>query len=127
MRFLLKMLLLFWMGPLYSQAVYSSYYTESFPTIFRSQINKVNRQITFDPNAVTIATEVKGGKEIQVLTVQEVNYNEGVVQIFCTNRNDQKVTIVLPEQEKVEIIDYYALHPKTGEEYQLRFHVERIP
>jgi hypothetical protein len=113
------------MGTLYPQAVYTSYFTESFPTIFRSHIEEVNRQITFDPNSVTIATEMNQGKEIEVLTVQKVSYTDGLLQILCTTRNNRQVTIVLPEQEKVEIIDYYARDPKTKEEYQLRFHVER--
>ena len=108
------------------QIVYSSPFTHTYPTIFSSKIEKVNRRISFEPNTVTITTDTEQGKEIEILTVQEVVHYEGKVSIFCTTRNNQHVTISLPVQERVEIIDYYSEDPKTKEEYQLRFYVERV-
>ena len=108
------------------QIVFHSPYTQTWPTIFTSEIEEVNRRISFEPNTITIATETENGKDIEVLTVQNVVQYEGKVSIFCTTRNNQNVTIALPEQERVEIIDYYSQDPKTKEEYQLRFYVERV-
>lgn len=112
-------------GNIFSQVSYVSYFTESYPTIFRSHIEEVNRTISLDTVNVIISTATTDGKEIEVLKVQKVIYYEGKVSIFCTTRDNRKVTIVIPEQETVEIIDYYSHYPGSLEEYQLRFHVER--
>lgn len=107
------------------QIVYTSPFTHTYPNIFTSSIEDVNRNITFEPNTITIATETAQGKEIEILTVREVLHYEGKVSMFCTTRNNRHVTIALPEQERVEIIDYFSQDPKTKEDYQLRFYVER--
>ena len=84
------MIFLLLIAPLISsgQIVYTSPFTESYPTIFTSKVEEINRRITFEPSTVSIATEKERGKEIGVLTVQEVVHNEGPVSIFCTSLSE---------------------------------------
>ena len=121
--------LIFLIAPFYllGQQVYFSPYTQSFPTGLASEIEDINRRITFEPNTITIATETEQGKEIEVLSIEATDYvNENIV-FLCQDRSKRKITIAVPEQqEKVEIIDYYYRSPKTNEEVQLRFHVEQL-
>ncbi|MDT0685930.1 hypothetical protein [Autumnicola psychrophila] len=119
-------LLFLFVENLFCQAIFNSYFTESYPSIFTSQTDNINRQITFGSNRITIATKIEGGKEIQVLTVQEVHSREGTLTFVCTSSNGRKVTIDLPEQEQVNKINYYTREPGTREEYQLTFYVEQI-
>lgn len=90
MRLFAFILLILTAGTLYSQATYVSPFTHTYPTIFTSEIIKINRIISFEPNEITIVTEVENGKEIEILTVQEIDYTEGNLLIFCTTRNNRK-------------------------------------
>lgn len=80
--------------------------------------------IIFEPQTITITTEVKGGKEIEVLDIEGHNTQDGSITFFCVSRGHQKITIAIPKQEQVEVIDYYYYSPERQEETQLRFHVE---
>lgn len=113
-------------GTLHSQVTYTSYHTESHPTIFSSKVELINRSITFSPNSISIATEVDNGKEIEVLMIREINNRNGSLIISCLTKKNKPVTISLPDQEPVKFIDYFSFHPKTREEFQLRFYIQVI-
>lgn len=109
------------------QQVFYSPFTHTYPTIFTSKIEDVNRRITLEPNTITIATETEEGKEIEILAIQATEIINGNFVFLCQNRSKQKITIAIPEgQEQIEIIDYFFRSPKTNEEIQLRFYVEQI-
>lgn len=124
MRFLI-LWFLFTTGSLYSQDVYTSYFTETYPSIFKSRIEKTFRTITFEPGTVTITTNVNGGKQIEVLAVQKLDFSANSLKIYCTTRGGLEVVLVLPQKKIIEFIDYYSRHPTTGEEFQVRFFVEQ--
>lgn len=112
---------------LFAQVTYTSYYTQSFPTIFTTEIMDVNRTIIFESETITITTEVEGGKEIEVLDIEKHDLTNGAFTFFCKNRNNRNITIAIPDnQEEIELIDYYYRSPKTNEKIQLRFYVEQI-
>jgi hypothetical protein len=109
------------------QEVYYSPITETFPNIFESEFKKINRRIVFEANEVTIVTETKQGKDIEVLNIQEIQIVDDKLVLLCLNRSKQKITISIPEErEQLMFIDYYYRSLKTGEEIQLRFHVEEM-
>lgn len=121
--------LILFFAPYYllGQEVFYSPFTQTFPTIFKSEIEDINRKIYFEPNTITIATDTKEGKEIEVLVIQATNTVNGNLVFLCQNKSKQKITIAIPEEQKqVEVIDYYYRSSKTNEEIQLRFHVEQI-
>ncbi|SKB53992.1 hypothetical protein SAMN05660903_01266 [Salegentibacter salinarum] len=112
---------------LIGQEVYNSTFTETYPNIFRSQFEKINRRIVFEPNDVTIVTETKEGKDIEVLNIQETRYIDDRLILLCQNRSKRKITIALPaEHEELLYIDYYYRSLTTNEEVQIRFHVEEM-
>lgn len=125
MRELALLFCIFFTGKVFSQITYTSYFTQSFPTTFTTEIQNIDRRITFESQTISITTEIKGGKEIEMLNVEGHDIQEGTLIFFCKNRSKQNVTIAIPRQEKVEVIDYYYRSPKKKEEVQLRFHVER--
>ncbi len=109
------------------QEIYYSPFTETYPNIYRSEFEKINRRIVFEPNDVTIVTETPQGKDIEVLKIQETRIVDNRLILICTNRRKSKVTLVLPEeQEELLYIDYYYRPPSTNEEIQIRFHVEEM-
>lgn len=109
------------------QEVYYSPFTETYPNIYRSEFEQINRRIVFEPNAVTIVTETPKGKDIEVLNIQETRIVDNRLSLICTNRSKRKITIVFPkEQEEFLYIDYYYRSLTTNEEIQLRLHVEEM-
>lgn len=113
---------------LFGQEVYYSPFTETYPNIFESEFFKINRRIVFEPNEVTIVTETKQGKDIEVLNIQEIEIIGDKIVLLCQNKSKQKITISIPEeQDQLMFIDYYYRPPKKNEEIQLRFHVEEFP
>lgn len=126
MKWIVFLLLILSAGALRSQVTYTSVYTESYPTIFSSQVVLINRSITFSPNAISIATEVDNGKEIEVLMIREINNRNGSLIVSCLTKKNIPVTISFPDQEPVTYIDYFSFHPKTREEFQLRFYIQGI-
>jgi hypothetical protein len=93
------------------QEVYHSSLTETYPNIYRSEFKWVDRRIVFEPNDVTIETQVIDDRII----------------LSCKNRSKRKITIVFPkEQEEFLYIDYYYRSLTTNEEIQVRLHIEEL-
>ncbi|WP_037314155.1 hypothetical protein [Salegentibacter sp. Hel_I_6] len=109
------------------QEVYYSPFTETYPNIYRSEFEQINRRIVFEPNAVTIVTETPKGKDIEILNIQETQVLDDRLTLICENRSKRKITIVFPkEREDFLYIDYYYRSPTTNEEIQIRLHVEEM-
>ena len=125
-RFIIISFLLF-TGVASGQSIFYSFFTRTYPTIFTSKIENIERRITFEPNTITIATQTELGKEIETLIIQATDYTDDKIVILCRNRSNQKITIVIPDhQETIRLIDYFYHSSKTNEETQLRFYVEQI-
>ncbi|TDN85240.1 hypothetical protein DET49_11737 [Salegentibacter sp. 24] len=112
---------------IFGQEVYFSPFTETYPNIYRSEFEKINRRIIFEPNEVTIVTETQRGKDIEVLNIKEIRFVDNRLILQCQNRSKSKVTIILPKkQEQLFYIDYYYRSPTTNEEIQLRLFLEEM-
>ena len=111
----------------FGQEVYYSFLTETYPNIYRSEFKWVDRRIVFETNDVTIVTETKQGKDIEVLNIQETQVLDDRLILICENRSKRKITIVFPkEQEEFLYVDYYYRSPITNEEIQIRLHLEEM-
>ena len=111
----------------FGQEFYYSFLTETYPNIYRSEFKWVDRRIVFEANDVTIVTETKQGKDIEVLNIQETRYIDDRLILLCQNRSKRKITIALPEEnEELLYIDYSYRSPTTNEEIQIRLHVEEM-
>jgi hypothetical protein len=111
----------------FGQEVYYSFLTETYPNIYRSEFKWVDREIVFEPNYVTIITETKQGKDIEILNIQETRYMDDRLILLCQNRSKRKITIALPEEhEDFLYIDYYYRSPTSNEEIQIRLHLEEM-
>lgn len=109
------------------EEVYYSPLTETYPNIYRSEFENIERRIVLEPNDVTIVTETQRGKDIEVLNIQEIKFVDNRLLLQCQNRSKRKVTIILPEeQEQLFYIDYYYRSPTTNEEIQIRLHLEEM-
>jgi ribosomal silencing factor RsfS len=109
----------------FGQEVYYSFLTETYPNIYRAEFKWVDRRIVFEPNDVTIVTETKRGKDIEVLNIQETQVVDDRLILSCKNRSKRKITIVFPkEKEEFLYIDYYYRSLTTNEEIQVRLHIE---
>ncbi|MBZ9629808.1 hypothetical protein LB465_03370 [Salegentibacter sp. LM13S] len=124
---ILCLILIFTPFLLRGQEVYYSPFTETYPNIYRSEFEKINRRIVFEPNEVTIVTETQRGKDIEVLNIKEIQFVDNRLILQCQNRSKRKVTIILPEeQEQLFYIDYYYRSSTTNEEIQIRLHLEEM-
>lgn len=112
---------------LFGQDVYYSPFTETYPNIYRSEFENIERRIVFEPNDVTIVTETNQGKDIEVLNIQETQVLDGRLILICENRSKRQITIVFPKKhEEFLYIDYYYRSRTTNEEIQIRFHLEEM-
>lgn len=106
-----------------AQEVYKSSITQTWPSIFKSDYQEINRTISFEENAIIIGTEVSRGKEFEILYIREVVVDDGNLVYKCMTANNNSVTIAIPAKGMVHKIDLYRKSPKSGEEIQMRFHV----
>ncbi len=112
----------FYIFPVFSQSIYTSSYTQTWPTIFNSKVEKIDHRISFEENAISLAKETGSGKEIETFFIQEIQQNEISVKYICLTRGNEKVMVVKPLR-KLTYIDIYRPSAKTGEEVQFRLHL----
>lgn len=98
--------------------------TQISPEVFPSSFEEVERILYFDGHSIIITTVTSEGKEFESFDIQEISSLEQGLVFFCLSGNEEKITIVIPHQEKIEIIDLYRRSHKTGEQVQVRFHVD---
>lgn len=105
-------------------AQFTSLVTQTWPTLFTTDFEEVDRSIFFNIEEVTITTTTATGKDFEVFQILSVESIKGDLKFNCTNRNNtQKITIILPEEQN--FIDIYELSLTTGEEIQTRIHVDQ--
>lgn len=109
---------------IYGQITYTSPITQTWPNLFETNFEDIKRTLYFEIKLITIVTETSEGKVIERLEIQDFQKVQESLLFFCLTPAEEKVTVVMPPQEKVEIIDLYRRSPKTGEEMQVRFHVD---
>ena len=116
--------LIFFITPIFcwSQQTFTSSYTQHWPTIFTSEIEQINRSIAFEENAISLVSENKSGKEIETFYIRKINERENAIFYTCLNSLNQQVTIVKPNTA-LRFIDIYRLSSKSGEEEQIRLHL----
>ena len=105
------------------QSIYTSSFTQTWPTIFNSRVEEVNKTISFEDNTITLATETPLGKEFELFYIQRISENNGATQYFCLNSKEQPITVILPSPENLRFIDIYRPSLKTREEVQYRLHL----
>lgn len=107
----------------WGQGIFTSPLTQHRPSLSTTEFEEVNRKISFDSDTITIVTETVEGKEIETFYIQEKRMLDETLTYFCLTRDKRKVTIAVPYQEEIEIIDLYKKNSETGEDMHIRFHI----
>ncbi len=76
-------------------------------------------------NQIIIILDTEEGKAFQTLFIQDVDVVNGELVYFRKSIDNQKITISIPHQEKIEIIDLHK-YSQEDDEIMLRFHLDRI-
>lgn len=108
----------------YGQITYTSPITQTSPNLFETKFEDIHRTLYFEIKTITIVTEKPEGKVIETFVIQDFQKVEEDLIFFCLTRTNENITVVIPPQEKVEIIDLYRRSPETGGDVQVRFHVD---
>ncbi|MFV8839162.1 hypothetical protein [Salinimicrobium soli] len=107
-----------------AQAIFTSPITQEYPTIFTTDFKDINRNLFIEPETITLTTDTEDGKIIDVFDVIEIKDEGGLLKFLCVTRTGEKlVTVIIPVQEKIEIIDIYRPSSVTGEVEQIRLWV----
>lgn len=123
MKKVIFLLFLFTLPAGAQELIFYSPLTQTSPEIFPSQFKDLDRILYFDSHSITITTVTSEGKEFESFDIQKIASVEHGLAFFCFSAKKEKITIIIPHQEKVEIIDLYRRSPETGKEVQVRFHV----
>ena len=108
------------------QVNFSSSYTQTWPTLFTTEVEDVDRSIWIDAYEIIIITEVQDGKDIEKLQIEQYEEGETTNTFYCTAGNSgESVTVVIPAEGQIRTIDLYRISPKTREEIQIRLHVNQ--
>ena len=124
MKKVLILLLLFTVPAGAQELVFHSPLTQISPEAFPSIFEDIDRAIYFNSKSIIIATVTPEGKEFESFNIQEISSLEYGLVFFCLSRKGKRVTVIIPHQEKTEIIDLYRSSLETGEEVHVRFHVD---
>ncbi len=85
----------------------------------------IDRTLDIEPETITLATETPTGKLIEVFTILELKENDADIRFLCSNKtNTFLITVIIPHQQKIEIVDIYRPSPTAGETEQIRLWVE---
>lgn len=109
----------------FGQVKLHSSYTQSWPSLFTTDFDEIDREIWIENDKITIITQFAKAKEIEILTVESFENKENRMIFNCTSRNGaNKLTLIIPNPTQATALDIYQVSPKTGEEEQIRFHLE---
>ena len=106
-----------------AQTVYESPYTQSWPNIFQSEIEEIERSISIGHSEVVIISETSEAKEVETLRVQQMEEKAETIVFKCLSRNGKPATVIVPAATPVKFIDIYKFSEKTGEEEHFRMFV----
>ena len=103
---------------------FTSPYTQIWPNIFHTEIEEINRTLTIEPGAITLATQTKNGKIFEKYIIQEIRITESDTRLLRKNgAGTFLVTVIIPHQQKIEIIDIYRPSLKSKEMEHIRLWV----
>ncbi len=107
----------------WTQKVYNSPVTQTWPSIFKSNYQEINRTIAFEENAIILGTENFKGKEFETLYIRKIERTDEEIIYTCRTSGNKSATVIIPAVETVNRIDLFKASSKTGEEIQYRFHI----
>lgn len=109
----------------FGQVKLHSSYTQSWPTLFTTDFDEIDREIWIENDKITIIAQFSEAKEIEILTVETFENKENRMIFTCTRSDGARiVTVVIPNPTKATVLDLYRISSKTGEEEQIRFHLD---
>ncbi len=104
---------------------YTSPLTQFWPANNYTDIEYVDRTLSIEPETITLATQTPTGQIIEVYTILEVKENNDDIRFLCSNKADTfLITVIIPHQQKIEIVDIYRPSPTTGETEQIRLWID---
>ena len=104
--------------------IFTSPITQVWPTIFTTKFEDVNRTLFIEPASITLTTETEEGKLFEKYIIQEIKEGENDLRFLCSNQaGTSLITVIIPLQKKIEIIDIYRPSPTSGETEQIRLWV----
>ena len=107
----------------WSQKVFTSPYTKSWPNIFQSRIDEINRSISIGHSEIVIITRTPKAKEVETLQVEKIEEKNTTIVFYCLTRTGQSAKVIVPNKKEIKLIDVFKPSEKTGEEEHLRFYV----
>lgn len=124
MKKVIFLLFLFTLPAGAQELIFHSPLTQTSPEQYPSKIEEIDRTIYFNSSSIIIATVTTEGKDFETYDIQEISSLEQGLVFYCLSVKKEKITILLPHQEKIEIIDLYRRSQETKEEVHVRFHVD---
>ena len=104
-----------------SQDIYTSPITQYYPDSIPTKFEDVKRSLEIGPNIISLITTTDQGKLFETYSIVERNEGPKDVRFLCTSRNGKNlVTVIIPIQEKIEILDIYRRSNTTGKVEHLR-------
>ena len=123
MRILFLIMFFVSSSSVWCQQVFTSPYTESWPNIFQSRIDEINRSISIGHSEIVIITKTAKAKEVETLQVEKVEEKNTTVIFYCLTRSGQPAKVIVPNKMEIELIDVFIPSEETGEQEHLRFYV----
>jgi hypothetical protein len=108
------------------QISFTSPVTQYWPGLFTTDFKEINRSIWITDEEVSIISETLQGKEVEVYKIRSLEDEEHKIIFHCTSRSGRPVTFIVPYKSGFSTIDLYQVSEKTGEEIQLRYHLDGI-
>ncbi|WP_029035853.1 hypothetical protein [Salinimicrobium xinjiangense] len=90
---------------------------ESIPTTFED----IERTLEINSENITLTTTMDDGKLFEVYDILEKKDGLEDVRFLCSSRNKENlVTVIIPNQKKIEILDIYRRSDTTWKVEHLR-------
>ncbi|GHA33654.1 hypothetical protein GCM10007103_14010 [Salinimicrobium marinum] len=108
------------------QISFTSPVTQYWPNLFTTDFKEIDRSIWIGNEEISIISESLQGKEVEVYKIHSLENEEQKIIFHCTSRSGSPVTFVVPYRDSFSTIDLYRISVKTGEEVQIRFHLDGV-
>ena len=108
------------------QISFTSPVTQYWPGLFTTDFKEINRSIWITDEEVSIISETLQGKKVEVYKIRSLEDEEQKIIFHCTSRSGRPVTFVVPYRNSFSTNDLYRISEKTGEEIQIRFHLDGV-
>jgi hypothetical protein len=108
-----------------AQTVFTSPITQYYPDSIPTKFEDVNRSLEIGSETISLMTIRDDGKLFETYSIIERKEGPQDVRFLCSSRNGEDlVTVIIPIQEKIEIIELYRRSDATGKVEQLRLWVD---